>query len=490
MPPIRTNKLTPVVSMAKPMKTERTHEENQERCVRIRHSHFMPFLTIGCLRAYIAASRRSDRSLEARVESARRASAIHKQRTGRGLRVTEQDVLNEEMYEEEDDDLPTQYRRLAAHINTESELFNRRFHAFIQSAAGARMAFSQMDPSFAAGAAMQQQYPYSTALNPLQIQQMQSPKFAHGVHGQQQSPMQAMPSPLSPLNYSMTAHQPATHNFHQRSASIATPECMPNFTAEYSATLNHDDQRRLSMPANALAVQPASKYPAAIKSDPEASKTARTASGAQPIKSETPILSPTALASSSQGGTPAPPQLNDQPATPFFPSTLGQTLPGDSQFNSSPFSFSLPMEAQQAIAPVFNQSGFPSGMMGSSNPYSSHDPYSYHLNAPLKPSAADPTTIKRESPGPSSLADTPSSAAFSSGNYSTMSAVANDSLTTPYTSVFSSTFGVNDDYSNNDDLLFAMKPAAMSRNDSTYDANVDWDSYIDLGANPSPWDNE
>ncbi|KAK3623803.1 hypothetical protein LTR22_024231 [Elasticomyces elasticus] len=47
MPPLRTS------MSSKPMKMERTHEENQER-------------------AYIAASRRSDRGLEARVESARR----------------------------------------------------------------------------------------------------------------------------------------------------------------------------------------------------------------------------------------------------------------------------------------------------------------------------------------------------------------------------------------------------------------------------------
>lgn len=59
-------------------------------------------------RAYIAASRRSDRSLEARLESARRASEIHKRRTGKALRVTEADVQNEEMYEEEDD-LPASF---------------------------------------------------------------------------------------------------------------------------------------------------------------------------------------------------------------------------------------------------------------------------------------------------------------------------------------------------------------------------------------------
>jgi hypothetical protein len=89
-------------------------------------------------RAYIAASRRSDRSLEARIESARRASEIHKKRTGRGLRVTEQDVINEEMYEEEDDDLPSQYRRLQAHIASTADIFNGRLNSYLLSSLGTR----------------------------------------------------------------------------------------------------------------------------------------------------------------------------------------------------------------------------------------------------------------------------------------------------------------------------------------------------------------
>jgi hypothetical protein len=79
----------------------RTHEENQER-------------------AYIAASRRSDRSIEARLESARRASEIHKRRCGRGLRVTEEAVMNEEMYEEEDPDYEQRVSRLRMAMNIPS----------------------------------------------------------------------------------------------------------------------------------------------------------------------------------------------------------------------------------------------------------------------------------------------------------------------------------------------------------------------------------
>ncbi|PWW80592.1 hypothetical protein C7212DRAFT_165127 [Tuber magnatum] len=117
MPPQRTSLPT------KAVKTERTHEENQER-------------------AYIAASRRSDRSLEARIESARRASAIHKRRTGRALRVTEQDVINEEMYEEEEDEYYG-YRGLTAHLKNGSHDWNRRLHAYLHSQYAMRNALNQ-----------------------------------------------------------------------------------------------------------------------------------------------------------------------------------------------------------------------------------------------------------------------------------------------------------------------------------------------------------
>ncbi|CZS92602.1 hypothetical protein WAI453_006658 [Rhynchosporium graminicola] len=122
MPPARTPQQ--YTAPSKPVKTERTHEENQER-------------------AYIAASRRSDRSLEARVESARRASEIHKRRTGRSLRVTEKDVMDEEMYEEEDDGIPRQYRQLAAHLQTNNPDFNTRLEAYLTANVAMRSALER-----------------------------------------------------------------------------------------------------------------------------------------------------------------------------------------------------------------------------------------------------------------------------------------------------------------------------------------------------------
>ncbi|GFF47838.1 hypothetical protein IFM46972_08402 [Aspergillus udagawae] len=63
----------------------RSREENQES------------------RAFIAASRRKDRSLDARLESANRASMLHKKRTGKALHITKEIVEREAMYEEVDE---------------------------------------------------------------------------------------------------------------------------------------------------------------------------------------------------------------------------------------------------------------------------------------------------------------------------------------------------------------------------------------------------
>ena len=95
-------------------------------CVQIKRSH-----EANQERAYVAASRRADRSLEARVQSARAASEIHKRRTGKGFKITEEIVLKEEMYEEEEDETPRPFRLLAAHLQTKSPYFNQRINAFL-----------------------------------------------------------------------------------------------------------------------------------------------------------------------------------------------------------------------------------------------------------------------------------------------------------------------------------------------------------------------
>ncbi|KAG9242361.1 hypothetical protein BJ878DRAFT_175853 [Calycina marina] len=204
---------------AKAVKTERTHEENQER-------------------AYIAASRRSDRSLEARVESARRASEIHKRRTGRSLRVTEQDVINEEMYEEEDDDLPMQYRRLAAYLTTNNADFNRRLNDYLTSHVAMRSALAN---SYGQPLSMPDR---TTSMFP-------SPMLAHQPQQQvAQPPMQTMGS----TSYRQQPYPPPyqKNNQQSRSLSIAIPQDLPSS----GQPGNQSNERRFSTPAAPAAKSP------------------------------------------------------------------------------------------------------------------------------------------------------------------------------------------------------------------------------------------
>jgi hypothetical protein len=221
MPPTRT------IPPAKVVKTERTHEENQER-------------------AYIAASRRSDRSLEARVESARRASEIHKRRTGRGLRVTEQDVLNEEMYEEEDDDMPLHYRRLTAHLQTSNPGFNNRLSAYLTTHVGMRDLLQQtINESYNQQQQQQQQQQNIMAQFPHQPMPFVSP-----MAGYIQQPM--MQPPQSPNTYRQAPYPPRPQAIqqaqHHRSASIATPQEMTGSSIS-SPVIKTENDRRMSMPA-------------------------------------------------------------------------------------------------------------------------------------------------------------------------------------------------------------------------------------------------
>ncbi|KAK3615557.1 hypothetical protein LTR56_026518 [Elasticomyces elasticus] len=220
------------MSPVKPMKTDRSHEENQER-------------------AYIAASRRSDRTLEGRVESARRASEVHKRRTGRSLRVTEQDVVDEEVYEEEDDDLATQYRCLTAHLQTQNDDFNRRFqshllnHVAMRHATGnAAVDSMQVNNRFRPDAAFikpnymktpqqQRRSAFQGTMAPSQLYNRQQPY----------PEPRSNPRPIHPSNYS-----------YGRPFSVATTQNVPQFEQEHSQSVQTNlidakllDNRRMSL---------------------------------------------------------------------------------------------------------------------------------------------------------------------------------------------------------------------------------------------------
>ncbi|KAJ4404047.1 hypothetical protein N0V91_006157 [Didymella pomorum] len=295
-------------STNRPVKTERTHEENQER-------------------------------LEARIESARRASEIHKKRTGRALRVTEQDVINEEMYEEEDDDLPTQYQRLNAHLHTTSVMFNKKLHDYIATQHGVRNMFMsqyqnpQFPPQYAGQGQFASQQNNSafpqqtnwlnpTMMPPQQFSQQTPQSFAQ----QQAQASQQQGVRTSPYHIPQRPHQ--------RAASIAGP----SYDAlAQQGTITPQDARRMSLPASAIDEQsrPAlSRGPSFAQQQPTSPLT----DGASPM-------------SGSGQRTPLLQADSETPVSTFSPSfPVGQQMLG----GPNPLSMAMPAESQQFLSGVLD----------------------------------------------------------------------------------------------------------------------------------------
>jgi hypothetical protein len=179
------------------------------------------------------------------MESARRASVIHEKRTGRALRVTEADVVNEEMYEEIND-LPSEYRRLNAHMQTQSTDFDRRLLAYLATQMGTRQAVSDC------------------------WQTQQSHNNTHGVRlSMLQEPPQHMASSHSATgiatNHRQTPypHVPQGMNLrqHVRSASMATPYApgVGQQQLQSPFTSPRNDARHMSFPPNSTMQPPWTK---------------------------------------------------------------------------------------------------------------------------------------------------------------------------------------------------------------------------------------
>ncbi|ROW00074.1 hypothetical protein VSDG_03535 [Cytospora chrysosperma] len=194
-----------------PRQSERTASENKER-------------------AYIAASRRSDRSLEARVQSAFAASQIHKERTGKALKVTEEIVLKEEMYEEEDD-LPARYHAL---MNNPLFALSPRASAYAITQMGMRDAvasrLSNGDPSRLDEVNRQFAQVFPGFGTPLQQTSLCEPTATHspagpGPHTPFPQPTQAQgTSPYSPVTQTQ---QPGVHQASPQNMAFRSPSGSP-----------------------------------------------------------------------------------------------------------------------------------------------------------------------------------------------------------------------------------------------------------------------
>jgi hypothetical protein len=291
--------------------------------------------------------------LEARIESARRASEIHKKRTGRALRVTEQDVVNEEMYEEEDDDLPTQYQRLNAHLHTTSVMFNKKLHDYIATQHGVRNMFMMQynNPQFQQFGG---QFPPNTGSMP-QANNWLNPSMLPPQQFNPSSPQQSVTQQSLPFSSNGAQQQqsfrqspyqiPQRTNPHQRSLSIQLPPATGNFdpssqSAPGGIATPQDTFRRMSLPPHALEQQSQSGSSEHSRSAVSRSSTS------QSLHSS---MSPQTASPATVSGTSTPHLHNehDMPASyPYSPAGY----PFSSQvLSSNPLTMSLPPESQQLI---------------------------------------------------------------------------------------------------------------------------------------------
>lgn len=404
---------TSMSTMQKPLKTERTHEENQERyAIRLSVSSFDLQVLTCHDRAYIAASRRSDRSLEARLESARRASEIHKKRTGRALRVTEQDVLNEEMYEEEDDDIPFAYRRMTAHMQIDNPEFHRKFQAYMATQVESRRQLSQavmnsyqQNPGLYGQGPGQAPSPFMGSSN---MMQMPSPSWQQtgGMPPQmfsRASPVNTMrPSPYPGSNGMSQDMRPGSHG---RSMSIANPQNI------------HMQQRRptpvsfTSHTANNSPVMPKKEGMSPASTSSGGKKSPPLFHAGNKRKRDDEVISPTASKDFASNNIPTPKQAPTPPQqTPHQrhysyggPYSAGAEPQHNWSNVFAPLDPTLPANTQDILGdnPHFDFSDPTMAMMMPPQQQQHQQPFSYSYNPNGKPksSSSSPMTSHANSGG-------------------------------------------------------------------------------------------
>lgn len=274
------------------------------------------------------------------MESARRASEIHKRRTGRSLRVTEQDVINEEMYEEEDDDLPSQYRRLTAHLQTNSTAFNQRLAAYLTGQVGVRTAIDQyLSNPYAPQFPGNQQFPQQMYQSPAMAQQFQNQLM------QSSSPTSMYrQAPYQIPNMQQRA------NMHARSASIANPE-MANRNVQ-NPILAGDKKRTMSL----------------------ASAPVTTAS---PEQIQTPRSNPSSTPKSAHSPTPQSYPQQSQSSQQFQPLYNNNFVP-----DASLFTMALPAESQMLLGSALDPRDPMTNMFMAGSQYMPNSFYNFDATLP------------------------------------------------------------------------------------------------------------
>ena len=284
------------------------------------------------------------------------------------------------MYEEEDDDLPMQYRRLTAHLQTSNADFDRRLAAYLTNHVAMRTALGQAVSGY-----NQPQYPNHPqfADQSQQFPQQNQFMFTNNPPNSMMPPQNRSPSMHRQSPYPQNPQ--AFKNMHNRAASLATPHELNGYSdisARKQSTVDASktDDRRMSVPQTPtgqfqMTPQPP---PARNSVSPTASRTSSSSNLAnlkfeaaqQGYFNKTPQRSPTS--SSVQ-----PQQM--QPST--MPSAFNNTSGGfDMSGVGNPFSTTLPTESQQLLGGAFDPNDPMTSMLMGGDSNSTYPFYSYNPN--------------------------------------------------------------------------------------------------------------
>lgn len=132
------------------------------------------------------------------------ASKIHKKRTGKGFKITKEIVLNEEMYEEENNNLPRSHRLLGANlptasadVKTNTDLSNKIEVSKMLARANEEWRENEINRLFA-------RY-FQNAMPPIQQESQMIPNAAASPHSvEEHSPTACAPIPYPPATLSTT----------------------------------------------------------------------------------------------------------------------------------------------------------------------------------------------------------------------------------------------------------------------------------------------
>lgn len=244
------------------------------------------------------------------------------------------------MYEEEDDDLPMQYRRLTAHLQTQNADFDRRLAAYLTNHVAMRSALGQA----VSDAWQNNQFNnIGQFMNPGMMQQpLQQQQQQSGMPNSMLPPQ--MPN-RSPTNYRQTPYPVANAQgmrpAHGRSVSIATPHefafQQQNVASAHDSPLDNikQEDRRMSMPVNAKPQTPLSG-PTSTHSSP---------ARAMSRKGSSSNLSKQQQFSQQQQQPNSSTQPDYQHTSPGFQLRLPMN-----HRNLDPLTTALPMESQQLLA--------------------------------------------------------------------------------------------------------------------------------------------